>query len=38
MSYSSTLELLEKLGEDHDAEVYEWKKSLLEHLETTQVV
>ena len=37
MSYMSTVRLLEKLGENHDAKVYEWKKSLLAHLDTTQV-
>ena len=37
MSYMSTIRLLEKLGENHDAKVFEWKKSLLAHLETTQV-
>ena len=36
MSYMFTIRLLEKLGENHDAKVYELKKSLLAHLETTQ--
>ena len=32
-----TVRLLEKLGENHDAKLYESKKFLLAHLETTQV-
>ena len=37
MSYMSTIRLLEKLGENHNAKVFEWKKSLLAYLEITQV-
>ena len=37
MSYMSTIRLLDKLGENHDAEVYKWKNSLLAHMENTQV-
>ena len=31
MSYMSAIRLLDKLGENHDAEVYKWKNSLLAH-------
>ena len=38
MSHMTTIRLLETLGENHDAKVYEWQKSLLAHLETIQVI
>lgn len=37
MSYNGTLSLVERLGENHDAKVHEWRKSLLAHLQSRQV-
>ena len=37
MAHMSTIRLLDKLGENHDGEVYKCKNSLAAHLEPTQV-
>ena len=38
MSYNGTLSLIERLGENHDAKVHEWRKSLLAHLTGTSYI
>ena len=37
MSHKSTIRLLDKVGENHDAKVLKWKQSLTEHLKTIKV-
>ena len=37
MGYMSTIRLLDKLGENHDAEVHKLRQSLVAHLKTTEV-
>ena len=37
MSHKSTVRLLDKLGEGHDAEVHKWKEDLLTHIQLNQV-
>ena len=37
MTHKSTIRLLDKVGENHDAEVLRCKESLTEHLKTIKV-